>query len=170
MPKTVVITGPESTGKSSLATWLASDLNAVYVDEMARGYLESLSRPYDQNDMHRMAALQLEAQLSAIQNTSTLVVCDTDLLTFIIWWEVKFGDCPQEWVEKWKANLPDAYMLMDIDLPWQEDPLREHPDRRQELKDRYLDKLHQIGTPFRIISGDGPERNERAKKSLEELL
>ncbi|KAB2814076.1 AAA family ATPase [Phaeocystidibacter luteus] len=170
MPKTVVITGPESTGKSTIAKAMASELEAAYVDEMAREYLENLGRSYDESDMHKMSALQLDSQLTALRSDAGILVCDTDLLTFIIWWEVKYGLCPQKWVDLWKSNQPDVYLLMDIDLEWEEDPLREHPTRREELMERYVEKLKTVDTPYHIVSGQGKDRLANAKRALKALL
>ncbi|GGH67238.1 MAG: hypothetical protein EP346_13770 [Bacteroidetes bacterium] len=166
MPNKIVVTGPESTGKSSISSLLAEELNAVHVPEMARGYLEQLDSPYSEEDMHAMANLQFEKELDAANSDVNTVVCDTDLLTFIIWWEVKFGRCPDTWKNLWMNNLPDFYLIMDIDLPWEDDPLREHPHRRAELMERYTLKIEECKIPYSIISGSGEERFHQALAAI----
>lgn len=169
MPSKIVVTGPESTGKSAISTQLAVALNAVHVPEVAREYLEALRSPYSEKDMHAMAQLQLDTELSALKTKGKSVVCDTDLLTFVIWWEVKFGNCPEDWIRLWLNNLPDFYLLMNIDLPWEDDPLREHPDRRSELMERYQLKIKECKVPFKIISGTGSQRLDHALSAIQSV-
>lgn len=165
MLSNIVITGPESTGKSSLSLQLSEHFQCPLVPEIAREYLSQRSGNYCETDLHAMAQLQIDKQLETTRS-SKLVVCDTDLLTFIIWWEFKYGSCPQPWVDLWKRNLPDLYLLMDIDLPWEDDPLREHPHLRSELLYSYQEKLASQNVPTVLISGTGIERLERAKTAI----
>ncbi len=60
-PFIITIVGPESSGKTTLARELASRYSAPWVPEYARKYLEGLGRPYDENDLVRIAQGQLEA-------------------------------------------------------------------------------------------------------------
>ena len=46
----VAITGPESTGKSSLCKALANHYNTLWVPEYAREYCESIGRDYVEAD------------------------------------------------------------------------------------------------------------------------
>lgn len=167
MPAKIVITGPESTGKSQLTIQLASRLKAPHVLEQARFYLQDLGRPYTESDMHIMAANQTDAERMALESGSPLIVCDTDLLTFVIWWEVKYGRCPVKWMTLWRENLPDLYLLTDIDMPWEDDPLREHPHMREDLKNRYIEKLKSANAPFAIVSGQGNSRLHSALTAIE---
>lgn len=169
MLKSIVITGPESTGKSAITQALASHFSSPWAKEIARDFLEQLNRGYTEEDLHTMARLQMEENSKVLSEGHPICICDTDLLTFIIWWEVKYGSCPQKWVDEWKENLPDLYLLMDIDLPWEEDPLREHPHQREELKKRYIDKLESISANYSIISGQGSARLASAIRTIEEL-
>jgi nicotinamide riboside kinase len=61
-------------------------------------------------------------------------------------------------------------LLCDIDLPWEEDPLREHPDRRKELFDIYYRSLLNMKVDYVIISGSGDKRLERAIIAVEDML
>ena len=55
----VAITGPESTGKSTLAQLLAKEYNTVFNPEYAREYIDNLSIPYSYQDVERIAIEQL---------------------------------------------------------------------------------------------------------------
>jgi len=61
-PIRIAITGPESTGKSTLAAQLARHYNALWVPEYARTHLELLNRPYTANDILLIARRQLQAE------------------------------------------------------------------------------------------------------------
>lgn len=162
MPSKVIITGPESTGKSLLCEALTTTLNVLPVWEYARQYLANLGRPYNESDMEIMAQRQYRDELKAMQQDEKTVLCDTDLLTYKIWWEVRYGYCP-EWIDEHLRTRPgDFWLLCDIDLPWENDVLREHPDRREELMDRYTNALRQLQFPCAVVSGAGNERAENA--------
>ena len=62
----VGIIGPESSGKSTLARYLAKRYNGIYVPEYARRYVEQLNRPYTQADVELIAHHQIE-QISNIK-------------------------------------------------------------------------------------------------------
>lgn len=59
-PFIITIVGPESSGKTTLARELASAYGVPWVPESARKYLEGLGRPYQANDLNRIAEGQLE--------------------------------------------------------------------------------------------------------------
>jgi len=136
----VSVTGPESTGKSWLAKQLAEHYHTVWVPEYARKYLENINSPYTYQDLLRIAKKQFQQENNAAK-TAELLFCDTDFCVTNIWCKVKFNKC-HKWIEeKTKADLYSIYLLCDIDLPWQYDPLREHPEIRSELFGIYQDLL-----------------------------
>lgn len=166
----VSITGPESTGKSLLASQLAAHFGTIYVPEIARQYLNKLGRPYAFEDIVLIAQQQLETENRMAEIASGILFCDTDLLVTRIWSLYKYGKCDPWIEEKVKNHHYDLFLLCNIDLPWEEDPLREHPDRRLELFDIYMKELEAMNADYRIISGFGDERLERAISAVEETL
>jgi nicotinamide riboside kinase len=48
--------------------------------------------------------------------------------------------------------------LCKPDFPWEEDPLREHPEARTELFELYLQDLNVRQVPYRILEGSLEER------------
>ena len=86
----VCLTGPESTGKSTLAEALACEFAAPMVPEIARDYLTSIDE-YDNKDVLAIAHLQLAAEQAIADTAPRLMICDTDLLVLRIWWEEKYG-------------------------------------------------------------------------------
>lgn len=154
----VAITGPESTGKSALSMKLANYFHTGYVPEYARSYIDLLDRPYTEQDILVIAKGQLEEEEVKAKETNGLLFCDTEFLVAKIWSDVKYGRC-HPWIRHTlETHIYDLYLLCNIDLPWEEDPQREHPHLRQHLFDLYHQALLQYGWNFRIISGFGEER------------
>lgn len=168
--KKIAITGPESTGKSTLAKQLAAQFGCLYVPEFARSYLETLSRPYTKDDVLYIAQQQskLEASMAA-QHIGSYLFCDTDMLVCKIWQEFKYGTC-DPWIEQaYKSHHYELFLLCDIDIPWEDDPLREHPERRKELLNCYLNALETYHKPFCLISGDLTSRMNQAIQIINKI-
>lgn len=167
MIRRIAITGPESTGKSELATALAKHYHTVWVPEYARAYLNELRRPYEYEDLLKIAKGQVRGEEAQMKNAQGFLFADTELLVLKIWCSVKYGKC-HRWIEDGlKKQDYDLYLLTDIDLPWQPDPLREHPDKRKELFDLYLDELKKRNLKFEIVNGFGAQRLANAVKCIE---
>ncbi len=163
----ISVTGPESTGKSWLAQRLAENYNTKWVPEFARKYLQEINRPYNFDDILVIAQKQFEQENLYSGNTG-LLFCDTDFCVTSIWCKVKYGKC-HPWItaqlEKDNYNL---YLLCDIDLPWQYDPLREHPEMRKELFGMYQDLLEKHQFNYRIVGGNGEDRLQNAINFVDE--
>lgn len=161
------ITGPESSGKTTLAEKLALKANGTWIPEFAREFLEQLHRPYTQHDLDTIAKGQLKAWEKAPKNK--LQICDTEMLVMKVWSDFKFGSCSffiKAALEKQKF---DYYFLCQPDMDWEEDPLREHPEQREELFEIYLQELKNRGLPFTIVSGSKEERIESCLKLIHNL-
>ena len=170
----VCLTGPESTGKSTLAQELAAALGVPLVEEVAREILEcreaSAQRAVSTQDLLEIAKAQVAAEQAALAEGGGLVVCDTDLLVIKVWWQEKFGE-PHPWLqEELAARTPRRYLLMVPDLPWEPDPLRDAPNDRHRLFDSYLSALRSDRFPFAEVFGEGSERFERAMACIQDWL
>ena len=172
----VAITGPESTGKSTLAEKLAEHYNTDFIPEYSRSYLENFVGQYTENDVVEIAKgqhnliLEEEKKLSAkTQQATSLLIADTEIIVCKIWVEYVFKHSNKVIDEILKQQDFDLYLLCDIDLPWTYDPLRENPniDERKELFEIYRNTLEQMKVPFEIVSGDNDERVNNAIKVIE---
>ena len=163
----ICLTGPESTGKTTLARALAAHLGAQLVPEVARNYLAGHSG-YTAQDVLRIALRQaaLEAEVLACGG---VVICDTDLLVIQIWWREKFGELPAELVRALNARSTRCYLLLQPDLPWVADPLRENPDDRDRLFDGYQRELENSSFPFAVVGGTGKSRLVNALAAISRL-
>ena len=169
MIKKIVITGPESSGKTTLATLLAKEYNAILVNEYAREHLEKLNRPYELEDVLIMA----KEQLTQEQNSSEgLTILDTDLAVYAVWLKEKYN---QEvgWInEHLKTGTDKIYLLCDVNIKWEEDALREHPNTqdRKLLFDEYKNLLEKYQLTYHIISGDIPSRIKKSKEIFNQFI
>jgi len=162
MIKRVAITGPESTGKSELAKSLAEYYNTVWLPEYSREYLKQKKGTYEFDDIVEIAKGQLKREDEMALKANEYLFCDTDLFVTKIWSEYKYGKCDHWIFEKILTHQYDLHLLMDIDLDWKPDPLRENPDDRQKLFDIYMEELAQYKYPFFIIDGKGEARVKAA--------
>jgi NadR type nicotinamide-nucleotide adenylyltransferase len=169
MTHKVVIIGPESTGKSTLSQQLAGHLNMPWIPEYARYYLEKLVRNYRYKDLLNIAVGQINWENEALEKNTKLLICDTDLLVIKVWSEHKYGKL-DPWVERQIQNRTyDHYFLTQVDFPWQPDPLREHPDKREYFFGVYQNLLENLNKPYHIISGSPQERLSQCLNHLTEL-
>jgi len=164
--KKVCVIGPECTGKSDLAQFLAKHFQTPCVEEYARAYLNKLGRAYDQVDLLKIAHGQLRMEDEWVYEANKLLVCDTNLIVIKVWSEHKYGNCDAEILKKIAERKYDLYLLTNIDIPWVDDPQREHPDKRQHFWKIYKDEVVKTGVPFVEISG---ERETRRKIALEAI-
>ena len=187
--KRIVLTGPESTGKTTLAEQLAKHYSSIHVAEFAREFLNILDRPYEQPDLLSIAKGQIDADRSAqlrlrIKTNAKyssrfrtksiaqdILICDTDLRTIRLWSMVKYGSC-HDWIEKQLTEATvDLYLLCRPDLEWQPDPLREvqSPEEWKMLYEAYKTDLERDAQPFVEIGGTGRIRFEAAIRAINRL-
>jgi len=170
MVKKVAVVGPECTGKSELCQFLASYYHTAWVPEYARGYLDNLVRPYEQHDLLTIAHGQIRLEDKYEKDCKDLMFCDTNLYVIKVWSEFKFGNTHPEILKLIADRKYDLYLLTYVDLPWVADPQREHPHRREELYDIYLNEMKAQPVPCVEIKGLGDERRRNAVNAIEQLV
>ncbi len=158
MLKKIAITGPESTGKSWLAEQLAKEFNTVWVPEFAREYLSDLHRNYTIDDVVEIAKGQQQNEKLMEIQASEFLFSDTEMFVCSIWTEFVFGKVPEFIRQAVESQQYDLYLLCNIDLPWEPDPLREHPDNREDIFEKYRLALSDANLPYVIINGLGKNR------------
>jgi NadR type nicotinamide-nucleotide adenylyltransferase len=168
-PIKVVITGPESTGKSFLCTELAAFHQTSYVPEYAREYLADTDGKYDIKDLTRIAEGQIKLEDEFQRQNGNLIICDTSLEVIRIWSEWKYAKCDSFILEQAKVRIPDLFLLMTPDLPWQPDDLRENPHDRDEIFAYYQKILKEYEAPVVEISGDKDSRFSKATEAINSI-
>lgn len=152
------VIGPESTGKTSLARYLAKRYNAVYVPEYARTFVEQKgTTKVSYEELCTIARHQIEEMERLRGSGQEVAVFDTELIVTKVWFEYAFQKAP-EWLDSAIRNYPmDVYLLTYPDLPWVPDPARSNgsDEIRKELFDRYEADIQALEIPYYIIRHEG---------------
>ena len=166
----IAVVGPESTGKSTMSAYLAKHYNTVWVKEFARGYCEKLTQPPTWQDEINMFYGQLALENEILPKANEILICDTTFITVKIWSDEMFGESPQEVIDELEKHRYDLYLLLNIDLPWEDDPLRDFPHMREHFMEVWHKELDALNARYVLISGIGPERYDSAVKAVDEFL
>jgi NadR type nicotinamide-nucleotide adenylyltransferase len=169
IPKIAVV-GPESTGKSTMSVYLAKHYNTVWVPEYAREYCEKLTEPCTWQDEINIFYGQLALENELLPQANGLLICDTTFITVKIWSDYTFGESPKEVLDELSKHPYDLYLLLNIDLPWEEDPLRDFPHMREHFMEVWYKELHALDAKYVLISGTGQDRYENAMAAIDEFI
>jgi nicotinamide riboside kinase len=165
--KTIVVTGPESTGKTMISAYLARHLACPWIPEYARIYLGSLARPYHYDDLIHIAETQIRQKNEIEKIGTSLVVLDTWLIITKVWFIEVFKSYPLWLDEEIGKHKIDLFVICKPDIPWIPDPLRENGgEKRDYLMNRYIDEIKNTGMDFIIIGGRNNERYSNALNAV----
>jgi NadR type nicotinamide-nucleotide adenylyltransferase len=171
----IVVTGSESTGKTTLAADLAHHYGTIWVPEFARHYVgeksASAGLPLDAGDVERIARGQIAAEDAAVAEARGLLVLDTDLVSTVVYARHYYETCPP-WIEAAaRARLGDLYLLSAIDVPWVPDPpWRDRPQLRRHVHELFALTLDSLGARCVTIRGAWPERLAAATSAVDRVL
>lgn len=168
--KIIVLTGPESTGKSMLTKELAGTFHTTGFPEYAREYLCGKTG-YTYEDVVYIARKQIEQYEKARGLPDSPVFLDTWLIITKVWFEWAFRRIP-DWLEEAIASHPvDLFLLCKPDIPWEPDPLRENGgETREELYHIYKHELIKRNFCFAEVAGTGEKRLACACAAVREIL
>ena len=156
----IAFTGPECSGKSTMAKWLADEYSLKIVEEYAREYLQK-KKGYSIHDLDVIAAEQF------VRNSSQgPLIADTEMLVLKIWSEEKYQRVSKNILQLLKQQEFDFYFLCKPDFNWVSDPLRENALDRERLFDLYEESLKKHKYPYCLLSGPEVERKEIIKTIL----
>jgi NadR type nicotinamide-nucleotide adenylyltransferase len=154
MIKKIAIVGPESTGKSTLTKLLAKHYGTLWVAEFARYYCAALTAPCTMQDEINMFHGQVALEESVLAMAEKdFIFCDTTFLTVKIWSDEMLGETPEIVLDALKERTYDLYLLLNIDLPWEEDPLRDFPHKREHFMSTWYKELEDLNANYVLISG-----------------
>lgn len=169
--KRLTIVGPESTGKSYMADLLAQKYGGPYVPEYGRPY-EKFRNPgdYRPEELHFIVDGHVAHRKTLSLKAGPILFEDTDALLTAVWAEMLLGKSLPDLEDR--IDLPDHYLLLDPNTPWEEDPLRYYA--KQELRQKFFDltkaKLDEFGAEYTLIRGDWDQRNAQARAVVEQML
>ena len=165
----IALTGPESSGKTTLANLLAKHYNVDFIPEYARQYLVQTNGHYEKVDLPKIAKGQHERILSSQQENPTrkVLISDTDFIVIGVWSNYKYGSIEQDVKALIHADIFDLHILCEPDMPWEDDELRENPDNRDELFSFYQEALDVHGKNYITVNGSNEKRLKKAIEAIE---
>lgn len=163
----VVLSGAESTGKTTLATALAAALHCPWVPEYGRTWSETrpggLDAPWSTEEFVTIATTQNAHEDIAARSTSNRwLICDTDALATTLW-HARYMDRDSKSVAAAAAQqqTPFARILAGDDIPFVQDGLRDGEHIRHDMQQRFRETLagqEGRGVPWIEVHGNVQER------------
>jgi len=163
----IAITGPESTGKTTLALALSEYYKVSFIPEYAREYLEKRNGNYEQSDLDTIAKGQFQSLESSLDK---VIICDSDFSVLEIWSQYKYKNVSELINLLVGKKLFDLHILCSPDIPWEADPLRENPNSREHLFELYKNSLTQNNKHFIVVNGSPKNRLEKSLAAIDTLI
>lgn len=171
----IVVTGGESTGKTTLAAALAKALGSLWVPEYSRTYAEQVGRALTSADVEPIARGQVAVEDAAIERwraqfgprrDAPPLVLDTDLVSTTVYAEHYYGACPEWIMAAARERLGELYLLCEPDLPWEADGVRDQPAARRQLHEAFGRRLREMEAQVESVSGVGEKRVRSAMAAV----
>ncbi|TYA52983.1 AAA family ATPase [Formosa maritima] len=170
----VVLFGPESTGKTVLAKKLAAYYKTLWVPEFSRIYAEEKIKDNElltKNDVLPIAIGQMVLENALAKQVDKLLICDTNLLETKVYSQEYYNGYSPEVLDKYALeNSYNLYFLTNIDVPWEEDGIRDKPNKREDMFKAFQKALTINKIPYVLLNGSLPNRLEIAIKHIDKLL
>lgn len=171
----VVLFGPESTGKTTLASQLAYHYQTVWAAEFARDYLQkkwnNKRQVCEHEDLLPIAIGQMKLENKFAKKANRILFCDTDLLETKVYSEEYYdGIVDPDLEEAVEKNEYDLYLLTYIDIPWKMDSIRDRPGQRERMFNAFENALKKSNRPYVTLKGDEETRLKRAIKVIDEVI
>lgn len=168
--KIIVITGAESTGKSTLTKALAKHFGAPYIPEIAREYVENLTHRYNYHDVENIAKAQIQQINDLKDKGHPYIFIDTWLIITKIWFDVVFNKEPVWLKDEIQNTKIELFLICDIDIPWIPDPVRENGgENRIKLHKMYIEAISSFNFPYKLVNGLNEQRIQNALRFLKNL-
>ncbi|HET7186676.1 MAG TPA: ATP-binding protein [Gemmatimonadaceae bacterium] len=169
----ICVTGPESTGKTTLARQLAELTRAEWIPEASRLYAERVDRELLASDVSPIAREHLALADPAAERARAgggSLVLDTDLVSTVLYARHYYNFVPP-WIERAEhARRADLYLLCDVDVPWVADGVRDRPSDREAMFDRFRRALARRRANVIVVRGDWDARWALARDAVASIV
>lgn len=171
----VVLYGPESSGKTTIAAALADAFNTEWVPEFAREFLQqkwdNTQEVCSLEDLHTIAIGQMEEENKALQKANKVLFCDTNIWVTKVWSETHFDGYSSLQLNQWAQEVNyHYYLLTSPDIPWEKDDLRDRPNQRETMFDYFEKTLVENHFPYTCLKGSHKNRLKQATEAVQNLL
>lgn len=168
----VVFVGAESTGKSTLAEYLARVYDTVSVPEIGRFIWEEKGGKLDADDYVDIALKHRQAEDEAQARAQRYLFVDTNALTTLLLGTQfrQVGDPPPaallDCADDCRARYAYTFVCAD-DIPYEEQDVRENEAWRGRIQQLVLDDLAARGIAYTIVRGSIEERARQVRRVLD---
>jgi HTH-type transcriptional repressor of NAD biosynthesis genes len=166
--KKICFYGPESTGKSFMAAHMAKKYHTEFVPEVARELI--VTNNFTQDDIIRIGIAHDQRITEKLKTANKLLFCDTDAITTQIYSEYYLKVVPPLLYELEVKTRFDLYFLMDIDVPWIADGLRDLGDQREQMLAIFREALEVRKIKYVLVSGGWEQREHIIVREIDRLL
>ncbi len=163
----IVLTGSESVGKTTLAAQLATHYGVAFVPEFVRDYAIAKGAPLTVHDTEPIARGQMALEDTYIARATSLLIQDTDLVSTVVYSHHYFGQCPSFIEDAARTRRADLYLLLDTDVPWVADSVRDRNDHRDEVQQQFVDTLARFRASVTRIHGNWAARFALAAAAID---
>lgn len=166
--KKICFYGAESTGKSFMAEQMAKKFATTFVPEVAREMITS--NDFTIEDIIKIGEAHFKRIVEETHKANKILLCDTDVLTTQIYSDHYLNSIPPVLYELEQEMKYDRYFLLDIDVPWIADGLRDLGNMREEMHARFKEALDRRSIKYIMVSGSWEQRERIVTKEIEKLL
>ena len=167
----VVISGPESCGKTTLCRDLAAYFKTEWVPEWARSFLEFEGNRYPiESDYPLIARAHAASEEALAAQATRVLISDTDAVCTKVAAQVLnqyYNVCVDQMA---RTRHYDLRIVMDTDVPYAADPLRYGITKRQFDTKMFTDAYDELGFPYIVIGGDWQTRFQTAVLAIRRML
>lgn len=165
----VVLIGPESSGKSTLAEALGRTLDTIVAPEYGRLWCDQFGTP-DAEGLRRIARGHAAGVAAARSQANRVLIEDTDAAMTQVWADMLGHDRDPEIEAYWTA--PDLYVVCDVDGPWVDDGQRwfPAPEDRQRFLFKCVAEAKARDVPWMVASGPVERRLAQVLHAMRENL
>jgi len=163
----VAILGAESSGKSTLASALASHYGTLWVPEYLREFVEMKGRVPEEGDQYGIARTQQEREDAAAADATRFLFCDTTPMMTAVYSRWYWGRVDAQLGQLESRHDYACTIVTAPDSPWEADGLqRDSESVRQSVHELVLETLAARGIPYLLVSGSLPQRMLQADRLL----
>lgn len=158
----VAILGPESSGKTTLARFLANHFKTHYAHEYVRGFLRRGRQIRSASDLFHIACKQIQIEERQAKKANHVLFCDTDLINLKIWSDEVYGKTDERLLDLISKRSYSLCLLLRPDVTWSHDGIRTGADSRDRILQIYRNELASRKIKFVEIEGLGKARYDEA--------
>lgn len=174
--KKILVTGTESSGKTTLIKMLGKLYNTSWCEEVGRHYPDQYTggneEVYDTLDFSRMAWLHKEKELFTYRTANRIALIDTDAVVTQYYSELYLKESNEIIESIISTNRYDLILMLCPDVKWVADGkrLNSNQERRLQLHAHLKSMYEARGYQVVEIRGNYKERLDEAIRLIDELI